>query len=140
MLSWFGYDLSAFFHNTSKMFVSNMVLINLFLWMYIFFYSSKKDLHRSFHFFLCLCWQLYQWELQRISQPGKGRKWHLYISKLSSFQQLTPFSALLHYRLLFLFSSVTACCLTKIQSFLFVILLNPPFSLSYCILKPKLCF
>lgn len=117
-----------------------MVLINLFLWMCMFFYSSKEDLHGSLHFFFCWCWQLYQWELQRISQPGKRRKWHLYIPKLSSFQQLAPFSGLLHYRLLFLFPPVTARCLTKIQSSLSVILLYPPFALSCCTLEPKLSF
>lgn len=117
-----------------------MVLINSFLWMYMLFCVSKENLHRSFHFFLCLCWQLYQWELQRISQPGKGRKWHLYIPKLSSFQQLAPFSAVLHYRLLFLFPSVTAYCLNKTQSSLFVNLLNTPFALNYCILKSKFIF
>lgn len=55
------------------------------------FYSSKEDLDRSFHFCLCLCWQLYHWELQRISQPGKGRKRHLYIPKLSKLSAAWSF-------------------------------------------------
>lgn len=116
------------------------MLTNLFPWVSVSFYSSKEDLDGSFHFCLCLCWQLYQWELQKISQPGKGRKWHLYIPNYPSFQQLAPFSAVLNYSLLFPSLPVAAYCLSKIQSSLSSILSNSPFALSCSMLKPKLLF